>query len=105
MSNTPDVAPPPSTHGRETDLGFGRVVAQTVRGRFLNRDGRPNSVRYGLGAQRTARAYLAALEMTWPAFVAWLMGTLLLANGVFALAYLALGDSALRGTEQLGLDD
>jgi inward rectifier potassium channel len=98
-----DHGTPPLT--QPTDLGFGHVVAQAVRGRFLNRDGRPNSKKYGLGAQRTARAYLAALEASWPAFFAWMAGVLLLINGCFALAYLAIGDGTLRGAEQLGLDD
>jgi inward rectifier potassium channel len=88
-----------------TDLGFGHVVAQAVRGRFLDRDGRPNSKKYGLGAQRAARAYLASLAASWPAFFAWMAGILLLINGCFALAYLAIGDGTLRGTEGLGLDD
>ncbi|MEO6528242.1 MAG: transporter [Gemmatimonadaceae bacterium] len=98
-----DAPPPPLT--RPSDLGFGHVVAQAVRGRFLNRDGRPNSKKYGIGAQRSARLYLAALETSWPSFIGWLMGVLLLINGCFALAYLALGQGALRGTELLGLDD
>lgn len=88
-----------------SDLGFGRVVAQTVRGRFLNRNGKPNSKKYGLGAQRAARFYLGALEATWPAFVGWMLGALLLMNGFFALAYIAIGDTALRGTDALGLAD
>ena len=103
-------SPPSTDHetpaaAEPADLGFGRVVAQAVRGRFLNRDGRPNSVKYGLGAQRAARFYLSALDASWPAFIGWMMGVLLLMNGVFALAYLALGTGALRGTESLGLDD
>jgi len=81
-----------------SDLGFGRVVAQTVRGRFLNRNGKPNSKKYGLGAQRAARFYLASLEATWPAFIGWMLGALLLMNGCFALAYIALGSNALKGT-------
>jgi inward rectifier potassium channel len=87
------------------DLGFGKVVAQGVRGRFVNRDGRPNSKKYGLGAQRTARFYLAALDATWTSFFVWMMGVLLLMNGVFALAYIALGDAALRGTDEMGVAD
>jgi inward rectifier potassium channel len=102
--NDDDGAPPPPLT-QPTDLGFGHVVAQAVRGRFLNRDGRPNSKKYGLGAQRAARGYIAALETSWPSFVGWLLGVLLLMNGCFALAYLALGRGALRGTELLGLDD
>jgi len=102
-SRDTDDSPAPLTE--PTDLGFGRVVAQAVRGRFLNRDGKPNSLKYGLGAQRTARFYLAALDAGWTAFIGWMMGVLLLLNGCFALAYLALGDDALRGTQQLGLLD
>jgi inward rectifier potassium channel len=95
--------PPPTTE--PSDLGFGRVVANAVRGRFLNRDGKPNSVKYGLGAQRTARFYLAALDASWPAFIGWLMGGLLLMNGIFALAYLSLGDGGVHDVRDLGLDD
>jgi inward rectifier potassium channel len=104
IPETKDAAAPP--HPAEpSDLGFGRVVAQAVRGRFLNRDGKPNSVKYGLGSQRLALTYLAALDATWVAFFGWMMGSLLLMNGCFALAYLALGDGALRGTEDMGLTD
>ncbi|MEP6494377.1 MAG: transporter [bacterium] len=104
--HTPNVDPTSHTPAHEpSDLGFGRVVAQAVRGRFLNRDGKPNSKKYGLGAQRAARFYLTSLDASWPAFIGWMMGILLLVNGTFALAYLALGDTALRGTEGLGLDD
>jgi inward rectifier potassium channel len=98
-------AAPPAAPHEQSDLGFGRVVVQSVRGRFINRDGEPNSKRYGLGAQRTMRLYLAALAASWPAFFGWMFGTLLLINGCFALAYSALGSNALRGTELVGLDD
>src|SRR3954451_15604867 len=91
-----DTDPPPPAAPEPADLGFGRVVAQAVRGRFLNRDGKPNSVKYGLGAQRTARFYLAALDASWPAFIGWMMGALLLLNGFFALAYLAIGQGGIR---------
>jgi len=103
-SNTEANRPaPPNTP--DSDLGFGRVVVQSVRGRFLNRDGSPNSKKYGLGAQRTMRLYLAALSASWPVFLAWMMGVLLLINGGFALAYSALGDAALVGSEQTGMTD
>jgi inward rectifier potassium channel len=97
--------PPPPPTNEPGDLGFGHVVAQAVRGRFLNRNGTPNSRKYGLGAQRAARFYLAALEAGWPTFIGWMLGILLLINGVFALGYRALGSEALRGTEQLGVTD
>lgn len=89
----------------EQDLGFGRVVAQQVRGRFLDRDGSWRARKYGLGAQRGQRLYLSALNAPWPAFLGWLGGALLLMNGIFALAYLALGSQALRTVDNLNLDD
>ena len=98
-----DDDPPPLT--KPADLGFGSVVAQAVRGRFLNRDGRPNSRKYGLGAQRLARFYLASLDATWTMFFIWMMGVLLLLNGCFALAYMSLGDGALAGAETMGMAD
>jgi inward rectifier potassium channel len=101
-----DVAgPSPAAEPEHEDLGFGRKVAQTVRGRFLKRDGTPNSHKYGLGAQRAERFYQQALSARWPAFLGWSFGALLLINGIFALAYAALGPGALRGQELLGLDD
>lgn len=87
------------------DLGFGRVAAQQVRGRFLSRDGRPKSRKYGLGPQRAERLYLSALGVSWPVFVSWIVGLVLLANGVFALAYLALPAGSLAGVEALGVRD
>src|SRR6185295_8192830 len=101
-----DPPPVPPGPGRAyTDLGFGRVVAQQVRGRFLTRDGQPTSRKYGLGAQRIERFYLRALAEPPTAFFAWTLGVLLLLNGFFALAYLALGDGALRGGDALGISD
>ncbi|MEO8880260.1 MAG: transporter [Gemmatimonadaceae bacterium] len=98
-----DDDPPPAT--KPADLGFGSVVANAVRGRFLNRDGRPNSKKYGLGAQRLARFYLVSLDASWTVFFISMMGVLLLMNGIFALAYASLGDGTLRGTETMGLTD
>ena len=101
-----DEALPPAKASREyTDLGFGRVVAQQVRGRFLTHDGRPTSRKYGLGSQYLERLYLHALYASLPSFVAWTLGGLLLVNGIFTLAYLALGSGALHGGEGIGVDD
>jgi inward rectifier potassium channel len=105
-STANDERPPaPPAPVDQPDLGFGRVVAQQVRGRFLSHDGAPTSRKYGLGAQRAERFYLRALNSSWTVFLAWSLGVLLLINGVFALAYAALGEAALRGAESLGLDD
>jgi inward rectifier potassium channel len=102
-NETIDDGPPPLTE--PSDLGFGHVVAQAVRGRFLNRDGRPNSKKYGVGAQRAARLYLASLDATWTMFMSWMFGVLLLMNGCFALIYLSLGAGAVRGTDTMGIAD
>ena len=107
MIDDRDGIPPTPTGPRQayTDLGFGRVVAQQVRGRFLTHDGQPTSRKYGVGAQRFERFYLRALAEPPAAFFAWAFGLLLLLNGFFALAYLALGDGALRGGDVLGISD
>ncbi len=88
-----------------SDLGFGRVVAQDVRGRFLSRDGTPTGRKYGLGAQRAEHWYLRALAASWPSFFLWTFGLLLLSNGVFALVYMQLGPNAIAGVDALGLTD
>jgi inward rectifier potassium channel len=94
-----------SVHLDQDDLGFGRVVGQEVRGRFLNRDGSPNSRKFGLGPQRLERLYLGALNTTWMTFLGWSLGGIMLLNGCFTLAYLALGKSALAGQEMAGIAD
>lgn len=87
------------------DLGFGRVVTERVKGRFLNQDGTPNSRKYGMGRQTWAKLYLRALSASWPEFLAWVVGLALLIAGVFAIGYRSLGDSAMVGTDRLGLSD
>lgn len=105
---TPDLRDSTTQQGvplEPDDLGFGRFVADAVRGRFINRDGTPTSRKFGIGAQRAERFYLGALIASWPTFLSWLVGTVLLINGVFALGYRALGSAALAGISVLGLDD
>jgi inward rectifier potassium channel len=105
-ANTENSTPATDDHADDnSDLGFGRFVAQQARGRFLDRNGNPTSHKYGLGAQRIERFYLSALNASWLPFLAWLLGALLLLNGIFALAYLSLGDSALHGVDTMELDD
>lgn len=90
---------------QEEDLGLGKVAAQRIRGRFLGKDGRPTSRKFGMGTQYIERAYLHALGLTWGMFLGWSLGGLFLLNGVFAVAYSALGPGAIAGTEGLGLSD
>lgn len=94
-----------TTSTEDSDLGFGRVVANTARGRFLTRAGQPTARKLGLRGARTGRAYLAALGATWRDFLVWTVGIVLLVNGLFALAYRSLGPGALSGSDTLGLDD
>lgn len=89
----------------DNDLGFGTVVVERVRGRLLNKDGTPNSRKYGLGGRGWSRLYLRALSASWPQFLIWAIGLLLLTAGVFAIGFRTLGPGALAGTESLGLRD
>ena len=76
-----------TTNAAESDLGFGRVAAQAVRGRFLSPDGHSTARKLGLRGQRTEQLYLTALAAPWPRFLLWLIGGVLLVNGLFALGY------------------
>ncbi|MDF1502740.1 hypothetical protein [Roseisolibacter sp. H3M3-2] len=98
-------APPAPAAAEPSDLGFGRVVAQASRGRFLDHDGTPRAHKYGLGAQRLERFYLEALNAGWAPFLGWGLGGLLLLNGIFALAYLSLGPAAIAGADSIGIAD
>ncbi|MBY0488668.1 MAG: hypothetical protein K2R93_02390 [Gemmatimonadaceae bacterium] len=89
----------------EKDLGFGKFVSSQYRGRFLTRDGQSTGRKLGLGAQRTEKLYLHALRTPWLTFLAWVVGIVLFANGVAALAFRALGPGAIAGSDGMGLDD
>lgn len=96
-ANEPESAP--------DDLGLGSVVVQRSKGRFMQRDGTPGVRKYGLGRQYWARTFLRALAATWVSFFVWTLALILLANGVFAAAYSALGTDAIAGTAGLNIDD
>ena len=81
----------------EKDLGLGSVVAQRSRERFLNKDGSFNVVRRGLPFLESVSPYHFLLTMSWTRFHAVLVGSYLLANAAFALAFLACGPAALEG--------
>jgi inward rectifier potassium channel len=89
----------------DNDLGLGRVVTEQAEGRLVNKDGTPNSRKYGQGPQTWQRVYLNTLNATWPSFLAWAVGAMLLVAGVFAVGYRSLGPEALSGTDRLGLAD
>lgn len=93
-------APPPrvSVAAEPTDLGFGSVVGGANERRLLNRDGSFTSRREGFSALSYLNGYHALLTMTWGRFLLWVAAFYLVANGFFALLYLAAGPHALAGT-------
>lgn len=96
---------PPHITPEPEDLGLGRVVAQSYRGRLFSKQGASMGHKYGLGPQRTERAILAALNVSWLRFLGAFVGVMLLLNGIFAMAFRSLGPGALAGTDSLGLTD
>lgn len=101
----PEAPAPARPEPPDADLGLGGVVVQRQRGRFMGRDGRPTTIKYGVGSQTVEKLYLAALQATWTQFGAWLLGGLLLMNGFFAAAWSGLGPRAIAGGEALGVPD
>jgi inward rectifier potassium channel len=77
------------------DLGFGSVVANQSRQRFLNRDGSFNVVRDGLKPFASLSLYHSLLTMTWPRFLGLVIAFFLVTNSVFATLYSSLGPGAL----------
>lgn len=95
--------PTPVPAAEETrDLGFGSVVSRESGRRLLNRDGTFNVKRKGLGFWTSWSAYHAALTMTWVRFFAWLCGSYLVVNALFALGFVLGGPHSLRGAEASG---
>ena len=80
------------------DLGFGSVVGGANEQRLLNRDGTFNPRRKGLPYLSSLSLYHFFLTLTWPRFLAVVVGAYVGANVVFALAFLACGPNALLGT-------
>jgi inward rectifier potassium channel len=80
------------------DLGFGSVVSRESHQRLLNRDGSFNVERRGLHFWSSFSLYHALLTMPWWQFMVGVAGWYLLANTVFALAYVSCGPTALAST-------
>ena len=83
------------------DLGFGSVVAQESRQRLLNRDGSFNVARRGLNFWTSLSLYHRLLTMSWTKFLGLVTLSYLVANLVFALAYMACGPGALASSPEL----
>jgi inward rectifier potassium channel len=87
-----------------TDLGFGSVVGGVNEKRLLNRDGTFNPRRVGLPFLRSLSLYHWFLTISWPRFFGIIAAGYLVANTVFACAYLLCGPGALAGVpaDQIG---
>jgi inward rectifier potassium channel len=81
------------------DLGFGSVVGGANEKRLLNRDGTFNPRREGLPFLASLNAYHFFLTITWKKFFATVVSAYLVANVIFALAYLACGPNSIIGQD------
>jgi inward rectifier potassium channel len=97
--NAPDASSePPSAAAREpSDLGFGSVIGGVNEKRLLNRDGTFNPRRVGLPFFRSLSLYHWFLTISWPRFFGIVAAAYVVANTVFAAAYLLCGPAALTG--------
>ena len=87
----------PSPVEEPKDLGFGTIVGGANEMRLLNRDGTFNPRRDGLSFLRSLSAYHFFLTIGWGRFFSIVMIAYLVANTLFAFAYLACGVDGLSG--------
>ena len=80
------------------DLGFGSEVARGTRQRLLNPDGSFNVIREGLDPFASMSLYHWLLTISWPRFIGFVTGTYVVANAVFAVAFLLCGPDALQSS-------
>ena len=79
------------------DLGFGAVVSRESRQRLLNRDGSFNVARRGLRLGSSLSPYHLLLTTSWTRFMGLVVGSYVVLNGLFAVAYLSCGPGGLSG--------
>lgn len=89
---------PDETEATDRDLGFGSEVANRTRLRLINPDGSFNVERYGLGWREKLSLYHQLLTLSWPRFIGLVVALYLIANALFALAYIASGPGGLSGS-------
>ena len=97
MSAASQPQPLPQQQDINADLGFGSVVSSESRQRLLNKDGTFNVRREGLPLLQSLAVYHYLLNITWPQFLAYVTGSYVLTNAVFALGYVLCGGDALSG--------
>ena len=88
---------------RDRDLGFGSVVADRSRVRFLNRDGTFNVARDGVSFVTSLNVYHSLMAMSWRKFLLLLLLLYFLSNVVFGALYTVLGPHALVDTSEAPL--
>ncbi len=79
------------------DLGFGTVVGGANEKRLLNRDGSFNPRRLGMPFFTMLHPYHVLLTISWRRFFLLVLSGYLLANVLFAIAFLACGPGAIGG--------
>ena len=94
-------APPSESLNR--DLGIGSRVAQTSKGRMLNRDGTFNVSRLSLPFWESISPFHSLITMNWGAYYTVVVIAYLSANFFFATLYFLAGPGALQGGEGAGL--
>lgn len=83
---------------KDRDLGFGSVVADESRYRFINRDGSFNVERTGLTVITSLNLYHTVLSMPWSTFLALVLLLYFLSNVIFGSMYALTGPQALVDT-------
>ena len=96
---TVTVPPAPRPYEEPKDLGFGSVVGGARQQRLLRRDGSFTARRTGFPRFTYVNGYHALLTMTWPRFLASVLGVYAAINALFAAAYLACGARSLAGLD------
>jgi inward rectifier potassium channel len=86
------------------DLGIGRVQAEQSS-RFLNKDGRFNTRRVGLGTFESLNPFYAMISMSWWLFFSSLTAGFIGINLVFAVLYVLCGKDALYMSTPNPIDD
>ena len=83
---------------RDRDLGFGSVVTEQSRQRFLNHDGTFNVERTGLNLITSLNLYHTLLAMSWRVFLGLVLLLYFVSNVFFGLLYSSFGGQALVDT-------
>ena len=95
---------PQPNNEESRDLGFGAVVARQNR-RLLNRDGSFNVARRGLSFRSSLSLYHSLLTMSWSRFLGLVVGSYVVANALFACAYVLCGPEALTVPEGMHVEN